>query len=92
MHAQGLGLRIRHADLLTERLPQSLTGVLTEPSFASAARNLQVKLRARPRTPTQEAGGVQISLPPLWSLRLIEEKTQISCFSKAAAVMHTISS
>lgn len=54
---QGLGLRVSHADIFTDRLQEALERVLSEPSFTAAARNLQVKLRARPRTPTQEAAG-----------------------------------
>lgn len=57
MTVQGFALRVSHADLFTERFTGALKRVLGEPSFAAAARGISVKLRARPRTPTQEAAG-----------------------------------
>ena len=54
---QGFALRVSHADIGTDRFPKTIRRVLSEPSFAAAAEKLSVKLRARPRTPTQEAAG-----------------------------------
>jgi glucuronosyltransferase len=54
---QGLALRLHHKDIGTERFSRTIKRVLTEPSFTEVAKQLSVKLRARPRTPTQEAAG-----------------------------------
>ncbi|EIE24827.1 UDP-Glycosyltransferase/glycogen phosphorylase [Coccomyxa subellipsoidea C-169] len=52
---RGLALRLNHEDLLTGQFSHTITRVLTERSFKEVAEKLSVKLRARPRTPTQEA-------------------------------------
>ena len=57
MIMQGFALRVSHQDIGTERFPDTIKRVLTGPSFSAAALQLSVKLRARPRTPTQEATG-----------------------------------
>ena len=50
-------MRVQHKDIGTDRFPEKLKRVLTEPSFREAAKRVSLKLRARPRTPTQEAAG-----------------------------------
>lgn len=54
---QGLALRLHHEDIGTERFSRTIKRVLTEHSFKEVAKQLSVKLRARPRTPMQEAAG-----------------------------------
>ncbi len=54
---QGFAVRVHHEDIGTERFPEALKRILTEPSFKEAAKRVSRKLRARPRTPTQEAAG-----------------------------------
>ncbi len=62
LNAQGLALRLSHADIGTERFGEIIKRVLKEPTFTAVARRMSLKLRARPRTPTQEAAG-ESSLP-----------------------------
>lgn len=57
-----MAVRVRHADIGTEAFPVALRLVLLDGSYAAAAKRVSVKLRARPRTPTQEAGGARRSL------------------------------
>ncbi len=52
-----MAVRVRHADIGKEAFPAALRRLLLDGSFAAAARRISVKLRARPRTPTQEAAG-----------------------------------
>ncbi|BDA49333.1 UDP-glucuronosyltransferase 2A1 [Coccomyxa sp. Obi] len=52
---RGFAVRVHHEDIGTERFPEALKRVLTDPSFKEAAERVSLKLRARPRTPTQEA-------------------------------------
>lgn len=54
---QGLALRLDHKNIHTERFTHTIKRVLTEPSFTEVAKGISQKLRARPRTPTQEAAG-----------------------------------
>ena len=54
---QGMALRLYHEDIRTARFADTIKRVLTEPSFRLAAQRISVKLRARSRTPTQEAAG-----------------------------------
>lgn len=54
---QGFALRVRHSDIGTEAFPAALTELLGNGSYAAAAKAISVKLRARKRTPVQEAVG-----------------------------------
>lgn len=52
---RGFAVRVHHEDIGTERFLEKLRRILAEPSFREAAKRVSLKLRARPRTPTQEA-------------------------------------
>lgn len=65
---QGFAVRVRHTDIGTAAFPAAVARVLSNGSYAAAARKVSVKLRARKRTPVQEAVGA--SLAPL-TLRCI---------------------
>ena len=56
---QGFGLRISHADLLTDALPEAIRHLLGDSQYADAAAKVSTQLRARKRTPAQEAAGRQ---------------------------------
>ena len=51
-------MSITHKDILTPAFRESITKVLLDPSFRAAASLISRKLRARKRTPVQEAVGV----------------------------------
>ncbi|BDA49336.1 UDP-glucuronosyltransferase 2A1 [Coccomyxa sp. Obi] len=53
--ARGFAVRVRHSDIGTAAFPVALAQVLGNGSYAAAARKMSVKLRARKRTPVQEA-------------------------------------
>ena len=68
MH-RGFGLAIDPKGGLTAAdINTTLRRLLDEPGFAAAARKLQQRLRARPRTPAQEAAGARLRLPSCWHL------------------------
>ena len=46
---QGFAVRIKHADLMGEGLPEAVLKVLNGPQYAAAAKGASVKLRARKR-------------------------------------------
>jgi hypothetical protein len=46
-----------HKDIHTERFTHTIKRILTEPSFTEVAKGISQKLRARTRTPAQEAAG-----------------------------------
>ena len=50
-------MRVRHRDIGTEAFPAALTELLGNGRYAAAATAISVKLRARKRTPVQEAVG-----------------------------------
>lgn len=50
-------MRIEHEDLTGRRLKEALSKVLGDAKYATAAAGISVKLRARKRTPVQEAVG-----------------------------------
>ncbi len=52
-----MALRLYHEDIRNARFSDTIMRVLTEPAFRLAVHRISVKLRARPRTPTQEAAG-----------------------------------
>ena len=52
-------MRISHADLGTQALPAAILRVLREPQYAAAAERISTRMRARPRTPLQEAAGAR---------------------------------
>jgi len=54
---QGFAVRIGHEDLTGSGLKQALSKVLGDSKYATAAAGISVKLRARKRTPVQEAVG-----------------------------------
>lgn len=56
-----MALRLYHEDIGTARFSETIERVLTEPAFRLAAQRISVKLRARSRTPTQEAAGESLS-------------------------------
>ena len=55
---QGMGVRITHKDVLTSAFGEAIRKVLQKPSYRVAAGLISRKLRARKRTPVQEAAGV----------------------------------
>ena len=55
-------MRISQADLSTEALPAAILRTLNDPEYAAAAKRISVRMRARPRTPLQEAAGAQAAL------------------------------
>lgn len=57
-------MRISHADILTEALPEAILHLLGDRRYAQAAAMVSVKLRARKRTPVQEAAGVSMLSAP----------------------------
>ncbi len=68
--AQGFAVRVLHSDIGTAAFPAALAQVLGNGSYAAAARKVSVKLRARKRTPVQEAVGA--SLTPLTFMCVID--------------------
>ncbi len=57
-----MAVPVRHSDIGTEAFPAALAELLGNGSYAAAARRISVKLRARKRTPVQEAVGAQHAL------------------------------
>jgi glucuronosyltransferase len=57
-----MGVRITHKDIFTSALGEAIRKVLQEPSYRAAAGLISRKLRARKRTPVQEAAGVLATL------------------------------
>lgn len=55
-------MRITHKDVLTSAFGEAIRKVLQEPSYRAAAGLISQKLRARKRTPVQEAAGVLATL------------------------------
>ncbi|BDA49332.1 UDP-glucuronosyltransferase 2A1 [Coccomyxa sp. Obi] len=53
--AKGFAVRISHGDLTGDGLLKAALEVLSNPKYATAAAGVSVKLRARKRTPVQEA-------------------------------------
>ena len=51
-------MRITHKDVFTSAFGEAISKVLQEPSYRAAAGVISRKLRARKRTPVQEAAGV----------------------------------
>lgn len=66
---QGFGEQISHLQIGTPAFREALLRVLTDPIYTRAAQTLSVKLRARKRTPVQEAAGESLyPFPYLTSL------------------------
>ena len=74
---QGMAARISRKDLLTPAFGEAIQKVLQDPGYAAAAAEISRKLRARQRTPKQEAAGMsshssfshytpQTKLSPTW--------------------------
>ncbi len=61
-------MKISRKDIFKPALVEAIQKVLQDPSYAAAAANVSRKLRARKRTPVQEAAGtplhVQIAQQP----------------------------
>ena len=55
---QGFGLQVEPTQAGTPAFQKALMGVLTDPQYATAAKAMSVKIRARKNTPLQEAAGV----------------------------------
>ncbi|CAL8464217.1 g3752 [Coccomyxa elongata] len=53
--ARGFAVKVQHSDIGTAAFPAALAQVMGNSSYAAAARKIAVKLRARKRTPAQEA-------------------------------------
>ena len=60
--AQGFGEQVDPSQIGTPAFQAAVMQVLGNPKYAQAARAASKKLRARKRTPTQEAAGVQALL------------------------------
>ena len=54
---QGMGVGILQKDIATQAFEEALRKVVTEPRYTAAARKVSQKLRARKRTPVEEAAG-----------------------------------
>jgi len=54
---QGMGVRITHKDIFTPAFGEAISKVLQDPKYRAAADLISRKLRARKRTPVQEAAG-----------------------------------
>lgn len=52
-----MGVSISHKDILTPAFGEAIRKVLQDPSYRAAAELISRKLRARKRTPVQEAVG-----------------------------------
>lgn len=55
-------MRVHHSDIGTAAFPAALEQVMGNSSYAAAAKKIAVKLRARKRTPVQEAVGAYFTL------------------------------
>ncbi|CAL5228007.1 g11062 [Coccomyxa viridis] len=53
--AKGMGVGILQKDIATQAFEEALRKVVTEPRYTAAARKVSQKLRARKRTPVEEA-------------------------------------
>ncbi len=51
-------MRISHEDITVPTIVEAIQKVLQDPSYTAAARRVSKKLRARKRTPVQEAAGM----------------------------------
>lgn len=60
---QGFAVRISHADLTGDGLLKAAFEVLSNPRYSTAAAGVSVRLRARKRTPVQEAIGATLFCP-----------------------------
>ena len=80
---QGFAVRINHADLLTEALPEAILRLLGDQRYAQAAAMVSVKLRARKRTPVQEAAGA--SAHPFVHTHAVAQQQPSQCALLAAA-------
>lgn len=54
---QGMGVRISHKDIFMPKFGEAIRKVFQDPSYGAAAELISRKLRARKRTPVQEAAG-----------------------------------
>jgi hypothetical protein len=75
---QGFGKRIEHSDIGTDALPAAILEVLGRPQYAAAASAISVKLRARKRTPVQEAAGAPARRPRVPNPKLKADKRKIN--------------
>jgi UDP:flavonoid glycosyltransferase YjiC (YdhE family) len=54
---QGFGLQLSPSQLSTPAFREAIIEVLTNPKYTRVAQSLAVKIKARKRTPVQEAAG-----------------------------------
>lgn len=60
----GVMVPVEHVGIQSGPVLNALTVVLSDPSFKLAARRVSVRMRARPRTPLEEAAGGEWSSSP----------------------------